>query len=175
MAKKHADASAEIRDTVVKSSLTGVAASVIAVTLASPAGFGGVIGTSIASSFGADSANATTDEVYASLPAYPSPLSATELSDIRGQLARTTASLEITRAATNDSIERIRSIAMSEGVASFAPVQEAARTGAGISVQSPMAAAMAPVVATPSSSVMQPEARDVNLELAALLLAHENI
>lgn len=175
MAKKHADSGAEIRDTVVKSSLTGVAASVIAVTLASPAGFGGVIGTSIASSFGADNASASTDEVYASLPAFPSALTQSELSDIRGQLARTTASLEITRAATDDRIERIRSIAMSEGVVSFAPVQEAARTGAGLSVQSPAAAAIAPVVATPSPSVLQPEGRDVNMELAALLLAHENI
>jgi hypothetical protein len=173
MAKKHADAGAEIRDTVVKSSLTGVAASVIAVTLASPAGFGGVIGTSIASSFGADNANASTDEVYGSLPAFPSPLTQAELSDIRGQLARTTASLEITRAATDDRIERIRSIAMSEGMTSFAPMQEAARPS--MSVQSPAAAAMAPVGATPSASVLQPEGRDVNMELAALLLAHENI
>lgn len=172
MAKKHADAGAEIRDTVVKSSLTGVAASVIAVTLASPAGFGGVIGTSIASSFGADT-SASTDEVYGSLPAFPSPLTQTELSDIRGQLARTTASLEITRAATDDRIERIRSIAMSEGLTSFAPMQEAARPS--MSVQSPAAAALAPVVATPSASVLQPEGRDVNMELAALLLAHENI
>ena len=174
MAKKHADAGAEIRDTVVKSSLTGVAASVIAVTLASPAGFGGVIGTSIASSFGSDNA-ASTDEVYASLPAFPSPLTQNELSEIRGQLARTTASLEITRAATDDRIERIRSIALSEGVASFAPMQEAARTGAGLSVQSPTATTMAPIVATPSSSVLMPEGRDLNMELAALLLAHENI
>jgi hypothetical protein len=174
MAKKHADSGAEIRDTVVKSSLTGVAASVIAVTLASPAGFGGVIGTSIASSFGGQSANASTDEVYGSLPAFPAPLSQTELSDIRGQLARTTASLEITRAATDERIERIRSIAMSEGVTSFAPIREASRVGAGISVQSPTAIEIAPVM-TPASSVLQPEGRDVNMELAALLLAHENI
>jgi hypothetical protein len=175
MAKKHADAGAEIRDTVVKSSLTGVAASIVAVTLASPAGFGGVIGTSIASTFGADNANASTDDVYASLPAFPAPLTQTELSDIRGQLARTTASLEITRAATDERIERIRSIAMSEGVTTFAPVREASRVGGGLSVQSPMAAELSPVVATPSSAVLQPEGRDVNMELAALLLAHENI
>mgnify|MGYP000865863612 CR=1 FL=1 len=39
----------EVRDTVVKSGLTGVAATVLAVTIFSPAGFGGMIGTSLAS------------------------------------------------------------------------------------------------------------------------------
>jgi len=171
MAKKHADSGAEIRDTVVKSSLTGVAASVIAVTLASPAGFGGVIGTSIASTFGSDSANAAAEDVYASLPAFPSPLTQSELSDIRGQLARTTASLEITRAATDERIERIRSIAMSEGVASFAPMPEIAQVGGGMTP----APRIAEPVLTPSASVLRPDGPDVNMELAALLLAHENI
>src|SRR5690606_27627224 len=44
----------EVRDTVVKSSLTGVAATVLAVTVFSPAGLGGIVGTSMASGFGAD-------------------------------------------------------------------------------------------------------------------------
>ena len=48
----------EVRDTVVKSGLTGVAATVLAVTIFSPAGFGGMIGTSLASSFGNDASAA---------------------------------------------------------------------------------------------------------------------
>ena len=34
----------EVRDTIVKSGLTGVAATMLAVTIFSPAGFGGMIG-----------------------------------------------------------------------------------------------------------------------------------
>ena len=44
----------EVRDTIVKSGLTGVAATVLAVTIFSPAGLGGMIGTSLASGFGQD-------------------------------------------------------------------------------------------------------------------------
>src|SRR5262245_31268680 len=111
MSDKPADYGREVRDTVVKSSLTGVAVTVLAVTAFSPAGFGGIIGTSLASGFGADTnANANTDDPYAGLPPFSAPLSQMELETIRSQLARTTASLEITRAATEERIEHIRSI-----------------------------------------------------------------
>ncbi len=45
----------EVRDTIVKSGLTGVAAAALAVTFISPAGFGGMIGETLASGFGFDS------------------------------------------------------------------------------------------------------------------------
>ena len=176
----------EVRDTVVKSGLTGVAATVLAVTIFSPAGFGGLIGTSVASSFGGNSNNtAASDDPYASLPAFPAPLSSEELSNIRGQLARTTASLEITRAATEEKLEHIRSIALSSGAVTFAPMpqQQAQLTGLRGTLSDPAtiapAAASAPaapaVAATPVNYASTANAayRDPHLELAELLLAHE--
>lgn len=170
----------EVRDTIVKSGLTGVAATAIVVTALSPAGFGGMIGTSVASSLGLDtSAHAASAEPYANLPAYPAPLSATELSDIRGQLASTTASLAITKAATESRIEYIRSIA--DVGTSVAPMPEL-RTPV-IRGTAPVEAAVAPTPAP--EAVVQPVSdgggadttvpyRDPNMELAALLFAHEN-
>ncbi len=114
MTDKPHDHGREIRDTVLKSGLTGVAATALAITVFSPAGFGGIVGTSLASGFGLDTNSASADDPYASLPPYPAPLSAQELSDIHNELARTTASLEITRAATEAKIERIRSLALGD-------------------------------------------------------------
>ncbi|WP_395645252.1 hypothetical protein [Terricaulis sp.] len=169
----------EVRDTVIKSSLTGVAATALVVTIFSPAGLGGMIGTSVASGLGLDnSANAASADAYANLPPYPAPLSATELSDIRGQLASTAASLEITKAATESRIEYIRSIA-DAGDSRAAPMPE---------LRMPELRGVAPVeaaVAAEPQAVMQPASdgggadttvpyRDPNMELAALLFAHEN-
>ncbi len=114
----------EVRDTIVKSGLTGVAATVLAVTIFSPAGFGGMIGTSLASSFGNDASAAPADNPYANLPAYPSPLSTQEVSDIRGQLASTAAQMEFTRAATEAKIEHVRAIAVTDGAVTFSPMPE---------------------------------------------------
>lgn len=171
MSQEPIGVNAKMRDTVVKSTLSGVAASVLAVTMFSPAGFGGVIGTSLASGFGADTGRGPTDDVYGRLPPFPSPISQAELSNIRGQLAATTASLEITRAATDARIEHIRSIAMSEGVVTFTPMASVGQIGPGIAI-----ASIAPVeyLAVPIS-VDLAQVRDSHLELAALLLAHENI
>ncbi|GAM97916.1 hypothetical protein U91I_01546 [alpha proteobacterium U9-1i] len=168
MAQKFADHGAEMRDTVVKSSLTGVAATMLAVTAFSPAGFGGVIGTSLAS--GSNSSSTAADNVYSELPPFPSPLSSVELDDIRSRLARTSASLEITRAATDERIERIRSIAVSDGLVTFSPMSNVGEVRV-----NQAAAAPAPVETAARTVVIQPEHRDANLELAALLLAHENI
>jgi hypothetical protein len=129
----------EVRDTVIKSSLTGVAATALAVTVFSPAGFGGMVGTSLASGFGG--APSSAENPYANLPAYPAPLSVEEVSDIRGQLASVSASMEITRAATDARIERVRSVAMSNGLVAFssaAPPSE---------VQAPRLAHAAPLAA----------------------------
>lgn len=166
----------EVRDIVVKSSLTGVAATVLAVTVFSPAGFGGVIGTSLASSLGLDTKTHASEDVYANFPAYPSPLSPTELNQIRGELARTTASLEITRAATEDRIDNLRSLAGDNSVVSYAPTPQ---TQIGATTVSSVAVIPAPVaVATQVSTGGGPDLtvpnRDPNMELAALLFAHEN-
>lgn len=158
----------EVRDTIVKSSLTGVAATVLAVTAFSPAGFGGIVGTSLASGLGLDHGRTASDDPYARLPAFPSPLTQTELSDIRGELARTAASIEITRAATEDKIQYVRTIAEHQGLgASFASVHHA-------SLAAPVSV---PVAAPSTAPAPLPTAapRDRDLELAALLLAHESL
>lgn len=181
----------EVRDTVVKSGFTGIAATVLAVTIFSPAGLGGMIGTSLAS--GATDPNvAASDNPYANLPAYPSPLTTEEISEIRGQLASTTASMEFTRAATEAKIEHVRSLALSDGSVTFTPMP---------AVQMPQVAAAAPasepelrLTLSQPASAPAPEAaieatpvsygggvgidysthyRDTHLELAELMFAHE--
>lgn len=175
MSQKPVDYAREVRDTVVKSSLTGVAATVLAVTIFSPAGFGGMIGTSLASGFGQDPNSVSADDPYASLPPFPSPLTQDELSNIQSDLARATVSLEITRAATEDKIEQMRRIAMTPGAVTFASVPQPAALNGGLRLTTSDAAAFtapAPVEATPVNYNI--EARDPHLELAELLLAHEN-
>lgn len=178
MSDKPADYGREVRDTVVKSGLTGVAATVLAVTIFSPAGFGGLIGTSLASGLGLDpNAAAADDNPYASLPAFPSPLSQDELNAIHSQLARTTASLEITRAATDAKIEYIRSIALTDDAVTFQPMRSA-QVGDGLrltlSEPAPLPAVepveVEMIPASYSSAAVNTEYRDANLELAELLL-----
>lgn len=172
---------AEVRDTVVKSGLTGVAATVLAVTVFSPAGLGGMVGTSLASGFGLDTGAGASDEnVYANLPAYPSPLTAEELSDIRSKLARTAASLEITRAATEAKIEHIRTLSLAEGTAGFAPMPRQADTvELRLALDEPARAEAIPAVASDEplahiSTARSDARRDADLELAELMFAHEN-
>lgn len=189
----------QTRETIIKSSLTGVAATVMAVTVFSPAGLGGLVGASFASGSGHD---INGNDAYANLPAYPAPLSAEELSNIHSSLARTAASLEITRAATQDRIEHLQSIALTDGVVSFGAAShaEAASGPNGLrlalseTVAQPTAIAMAapqtqqqvrvaaaaPVQAiTPVNYTADPALalgspfRDSNRELGELLLTHE--
>ena len=185
----------EVRDTIVKSGLTGVAATVLAVTIFSPAGFGGIIGTSLASGFGGDSGLAPADNPYASLPAYPSPLTAQEISDIRSKLASTTAAMEFTRAATDARIEHVRSIAMTDGVVTFTPMPAAhvpqlaeapqAEPELRLTLSEP-AAAPAPAQTAVEANLVRVSYsgngggvdyvvpyRDSHMELAELLFAHE--
>lgn len=180
----------EVRDTIVKSGLTGVAATVLAVTIFSPAGFGGMIGTSLASSFGGDSGASNAQDPYSRLPAYPTPLSSDEINTIQTQLAQTAASLEFTRAATDDNIDQLRSLSITNGVVSFsqAPVHVPAPTQVArvneelrLTFSEPVAAPAptpAPIQAMPisyggSSFDYSVPYRDPHLELADLLLAHE--
>jgi hypothetical protein len=182
-----------VRDTIVKSGLTGVAATVLAVSFFSPAGFGEWVGASLASSFGFDSTADAADNPYANLPAYPAPLSDAELSDIRSQLASTAAQLELTRAADEAKIEHFRSLALGGGVVTFTPAPRAAvapEASLRLTLSEPasFAAPEAPVesyiMEAPAEATAQPASyssgynasvpyRDPHLELADLLLAHE--
>lgn len=177
MSDKPTDFGREVRDTVVKSGLTGVAATVLAVTIFSPAGFGGLIGTSLASGFGGDANASSTEDPYASLPAFPSPLSATELENIRSELARTTASLEITRAATDDNIDRMRSLATGSGAVTYTPIPVAAPAAMSLRPTTSDEVAFAPVQTSITAiSYMTNEAGNVqyvdpHMELADLLLS----
>ena len=183
----------EVRDTIVKSGLTGVAAAALAVTFISPAGFGGMIGASLASGFGFDSTADAADNPYANLPAYPAPLSQQELSHIRGQLASTSASLEISRAADEQKIEHVRQLAMGDGLVTFtptrAPVRAAPEPALRLSLSEPAsfdAPVEAYIIEAPVEATAMPVSysgpgydasvpyRDPHLELADLILAHEN-
>jgi len=198
MAGQPSDYEREVRDTILKSGLSGVAATVLAVTIFSPAGLGGMIGASLASGFGVNTNNSSTDNPYANLPAYPTPLSPAEVSSIRSQLAATQASLEITRAATDPKIEHVRTLALSDGMVTFTPTRQAAAPSPNLrlTLSQPASFAREPEVpeapvesyiidnAAVEASVMPASYtatgydaatpyRDPNLELADLLLAHE--
>lgn len=193
----------EVRDTVLKSTFTGVAATAIAIVTFSPAGFGDWIGASVASSVGFD-ASTSDNNPYAELPAFPAPFTRAEINAVRNQLAETEAGLALVRAATDDNIEQVRALALSDGVVTFAPVRRTAPQPRGdlrLSLSepasfSPMAeapveayvieSAQVEATAAPVSYVAPAAAsqagggfdtsvpyRDPHLELADLLLAHE--
>lgn len=108
------DHAQEMRDTVIKSGLSGVAATVLAVTIWSPAGLGGMIGTSLAS--GNDS-NSEASNTVGRLAPFPAPITEVELADIQAKLRNSQISLRTLRETTNDEIAHIRSIAKREGLA----------------------------------------------------------
>ena len=182
----------EVRDIIVRSGLTGVAATVLAVTIFSPAGLGGMIGTSLASGAGHDPSGSA-DNPYANLPAYPSPLTPQEISNIRGTLASTAAAMEFTRAATDAKIEHVRALAMVDGAVTFTPMPTsnvpylaAAPTSATPMARqraelSPPAAAPveeAPIPVRVSYANGAPELVPVQVshtDLADLLFAHEQL
>ena len=118
MSRKPGGFEREARETVIKSSLGGVAATVLAVTAFSPAGLGGMIGTSLASGGGTNST--APDNPYANLPPFAPPLTPEQISEIRGELASTEAEMAFIRAATQPRIDQIRMIATSEGITSAA-------------------------------------------------------
>lgn len=122
----------EVRDIVVKSGLSGIAATVLAVTISSPAGLGGLIGSSLASGHTPDSAE--TADALSNLSRYPSPITEVELREIRVQLRQTAQALNDARAETNAEIAHIRSIAASNHILGVAPMAEVAQVGAGMSV-----------------------------------------
>lgn len=115
-ARKPKSAAAEVRDTVLKSGFTGVAATVLAVAISSPAGIGGMIGTSLASNFALEP---TEGEGAVSFASTPVPLTEVELVDIRSRLAASIASVDAIRAATDAEIEQLRLLASDENMLSF--------------------------------------------------------
>jgi hypothetical protein len=177
-------------ETVVKSGLTGVAATVLAAAVFSPAGFGGMIGTSLAHGGDASNSSRASQDPYSVLPAYPAPLSAQELDAIHSQLAQTAASLEFTRAATDARIERIRSLVTDDGLVTFATTRVAQAAPAPVAQVQPREelrlALSEPVVAfapIPARIEALPISygggvdasvpySDPHLELAELFLAH---
>jgi hypothetical protein len=166
----------EVRETIVKSSLTGVAATMLAVTAFSPAGLGGMIGTSLASGLGSDPGVAAADDPYAKLPAFPAPLSSEELDQIRGQLTRANASLEIS-AATEAKIENVRSIALTDRDIPFAPVpMEYAngRVGGGLGLALSEATPQPGLIPVDYQGGGDGGYEGSYSELADLMFAHEN-
>jgi hypothetical protein len=165
----------EVRDTVIKSGLTGVAVTVLAATAFSPAGFGGIIGTSVAAGLGLDHTARASEDPYAHLPPFPSPLTQTELTDIRGELARTAASLEITRAATEGKIDYVRTIAEHQGLSPSMAAMHRTSPLATTALAAPSALAAAAVPLANVAPMAAPVHSDGNAQLAALLLAHERL
>lgn len=120
----------DVRDTIVKSGLSGVAATVLAVTIWSPAGLGGMIGTSLASG---DSSSPVSDAVGGLAP-FPAPITEVELRDIRAKLHDSAVSMRTLRESTNGEIAHIRAIARHANFASMAPMRAHAQVGAGMDV-----------------------------------------
>src|SRR5262249_22819384 len=121
------DRSNEIRDIVLKSGFSGVAATVLTVVMCSPAGFGGMIRTSLAS-LGLLPGNP--NQANADDRSYPraTPLTQAELVTIRERLESSSASIDNMRAATDAEIEFMRGIAEHSGT-SHAPSNVIAAEG----------------------------------------------
>jgi hypothetical protein len=131
----------QMRETVVKSGLSGVAATVLAVTICSPAGLGGMIGTSLAS--GSDSASTTSNTVGRLAP-FPAPITEVELADIHAKLRNSQIALRTLRQSTDDEIALVRRIANRAGIA--APMGLRGPIGSGMDVTDALIAP-APLVA----------------------------
>lgn len=145
----------EVRDTIIKSSLSGVAFTVFAVVACSPAGLGGMIGTSVAG-LGWNSLDPNNTGHDAVTFPTAAPLTDAELQTIRDRLATGTAALDNLRAATDAEIDFMRSIAASDNVLAFQP---------------PSIVAQAETAAPQTVAVVAP---DRDLELAELLLANRD-
>lgn len=147
--RKPKSANSEVCDIVLKSGFTGVAATVLAVAISSPAGLGGMIGTSLASNFGLDPVDGARDgENLVSFANTPAPLTETEIVEIRDRLAASMASVDAARAETDDAIAQLRELASNENALAF----------------------NAELIAPVSAAIVVEAPRDPNQELAELLL-----
>ena len=112
-ADKMSHAEVEARETIVKSGLSGVAATFVAVTVCSPAGLGGFIGTGVASGLGGELSPSTlrARDNGLAFPEVRTPLSAADLTDIRTRLRDSANALDRARHDTDSAIEMLREIA----------------------------------------------------------------
>ncbi|MDX2275840.1 MAG: hypothetical protein NW206_10355 [Hyphomonadaceae bacterium] len=131
----------DVRDTIIKSGLSGVAATVLAVTIWSPAGLGGMVGTSMAS--GTDSSSPAADAVGRMAP-FPAPITEVELEYIQTKLHQSGRSLRLMRESTDQAIAQIRAVAKRDGIA--APMGLRGVIGSGMDVTDALVAP-APLVA----------------------------
>lgn len=161
MPQKHANLSgsqafhAEVRDVVVKSAFTGVAATVLVVTMCSPAGLGGMVGTSIASLGFSSLDPSNSGEPAVNFPRVPLVMSSEELSGIHERIAGSVAMMDNIRAATDAEIDHMRQIASDVNMLAFGSVVGAAD----------IIALNEPVEPEPPLAL-----RDQHLELAELFL-----
>lgn len=95
--------------TVVKSGLTGVAATFLMAAVSSPAGLGGMIG--VAEGRNVDQASAEA----LNLPAMTRPLSTSEIATIERRLQHSSAEMDAMRLATDAEIQLMREIADQAG------------------------------------------------------------
>ena len=104
---------AEQRSAIVKSSLTGVAATVVAVTMCSSAGLGGFVGASAANGLdtGMSPNNIRARDGGPAFPDVRVPLTNAEISEIRSRLDDSGSTLDQVRRDTDAAIEMLRTIA----------------------------------------------------------------
>ena len=168
----------DTRDTIVKSAVSGVAATVLAVVIWSPAGLGGMIGTSVASNPDTDAAMA---DAVARLSPYPTPITPEELTQIHATLDLTESSLVTMRAATDGAISNIRHLASQADIpgasqmAAVSPVFPELRPTLDVDVaetSAPPVRADAQLLATSYSPPAPGTIAESHLEFAELLLSH---
>ena len=152
------DHEAALRDTVIKSGFAGVAATVLAVVVCSPAGLGGMIGTSVAG-LGWNSLDPNNTGAESVTFPTAAPLTQVELQEIRDRLVNGNAALDNMRAATDAQIDFMRSIAANDNPLSVSPSDMLALDTAGA----------VRATSTPEQSVAEAPV-DRDLELAELLL-----
>ncbi|MEJ0059343.1 MAG: hypothetical protein WDM79_07155 [Terricaulis sp.] len=111
----------ELGFTIFKSGLSGAAVTVLAVALSSPAGLGGMIGSSFAGP--ADARDPIRGNDGVSFAPASTQLSAEEMTDIATRLEGTVEAIESARAATDAKIEHMRTIAAGQSMTSFADAQ----------------------------------------------------
>ncbi len=174
MSDRPKDYRREVQSTIVKSGLTGVAATALAVTVFSPAGLGNWVGTSVASGLGLNNDANAADNIYATLPPYPTPFSAQEIDNVRAQLSRTEAMMEITRAATEERIQHIRDLAGAD--LSVPSVEMSGTVFNRVAAAQPVQEEAESELTVASYAMAEPLAlreRDRDLELAQLLQDHQ--
>jgi hypothetical protein len=111
----------ELGFTVLKSGFSGAAVTVLAVAFSSPAGLGGMVGSSFAGP--ADARDPIRGNDGVSFAPASTQLSAEEMADITARLEGTVEAIESARAATDAKIKHMSMIAGGPGATSVAEAQ----------------------------------------------------